>query len=179
MSNKKRAVMFIRIMIYIILIAFIIWQIFVERQLHKLCINDLRSKIENLKMDQISNICVLPGHIIDKTAKNNMVVFSGHKRDIIVNMIQNFDETNIGGHSKTIYECIIKITFIQGKEQYFLGSVYSTYDFNKNALYISNNFYERIDHGYKMKYAQYCAVRIPELGTWLINEVLADGTGKN
>lgn len=93
------------------------------------------------------------------------------KSDIhaFLNFFNGADFIRVGGHNRSVYECIIVFKYKNGYENKFVGAVFSNYEFNKDALYIYKYFY-RQSNEYYLESENGLPVRVLKLGKWIMEK---------
>lgn len=84
-----------------------------------------------------------------------------------LSFFNNADFMQAGGHNTTIYDCIIVFKNKNGDEDKFVGTAFSEYEFNKDALYIYKYYFEQ-KNGYYLAKETGLPIRVPKLGAWIM-----------
>ena len=79
------------------------------------------------------------------------------------------DFMQVGGHNRSVYECIIVFKYKNGDEDKFVGAVFSNYEFNKDALYIYKYFFRQGDE-YYLESENGLPIRVLKLGKWIMEK---------
>lgn len=83
-----------------------------------------------------------------------------------ISFFDDADFMQVGGHNRRKYEGIIIINYKNGDKEKYVGTVYSDYDFNRDALYIYDYFFRK-KNGYYLEKESGLPIRVPMLGKWI------------
>ena len=123
----------------------------------------LEEKIQKLSDENITKIEISLGY----TDYDNLPKFSLNNADIktLKNFLKHAGNIPVGGHNHTNYECYLTFYLESGVKQIYYGGIYTQYDWNKDALYLS---YPHISKNGSYWYrGQGDDVYVPSLGKWL------------
>ncbi|MFZ2630838.1 MAG: hypothetical protein WA081_15965 [Desulfosalsimonadaceae bacterium] len=121
--------------------------------------NQLLSKIQTIAAKNIVAIKIISGNEENIDQLKNIKSFKisePHQIKSIKNLLKNSDKQRVGGHNRILYEVVLIFEDNMGYVEKYLCTAYSEYDYNRDALYISEYGIKR---GFMNK-----PIRVPQLG---------------
>jgi hypothetical protein len=153
-NDSKKKGLILRIILFAAIVSLICLFLYSEKH----ATTNLLEKIQKISNENIVKIEIAVGD----TDYDNLPKFELNKDDIKVlkNYLRHVDDTLVGGHNLTNYDCYLTFCLESGIKQTYTGGIYTQYDWNKNALYLSSKV-GKSGWGIDTK------VRVPGLGKWL------------
>ena len=152
---------------FILPISILLYILFSNYQ-NKIEQNILQRDLSLLNYDQIQSIEIT--FIKNYKASDKVYKLSNDDILMFLSKLEKMDNTVVGGHNRKIYECIISVRLKTEEDIRLVGSVFSLYDWNKDALYIHEYNYNKSKEGNYLSGQHNRPMRVPGMGKWMMSK---------